>query len=274
MSGPQINPATVSDRVQVEAPIAPLTLPIQFYNQLTQNTTTPSVKNVQRVKAANIAPITLTNFTDGQEGQEIIVKGDGFTSVDISSTLAPTGGLHLLDANAIYRFVLLDGIWHESNAIGPTGATGPPGPAGAVGPQGDPGPAGADGISSILDRETFTISTANLAPGATESSFIELVPRVDLYSIEAENCRVVFYATALAALMDAGRGAGVHAPSGKGIFAEFGFASLDTILCSPIAPLVNGDVPKTSKIYYSITNTDIVSRVVNVTILYLPIEAP
>ena len=79
----------------------------------------------------NTAPITITNFVGGQDGQEIRILGDGFTSIANNSTIhTSTGATELLVTNAYYSFLLYKNIWYEhidttTSGSGGGGGTGP-----------------------------------------------------------------------------------------------------------------------------------------------------
>lgn len=107
------NPILISQQQQIEAPQSQLVLPYQFTG-ISIGKVEPSVLNITRLKFQNAAPITVTNFLNGQEGQNIIVLGDGQTSIDATATVIPLFGVgHILDVNMIYKFILFDGIWYE-----------------------------------------------------------------------------------------------------------------------------------------------------------------
>lgn len=105
------NPVLIPEQQQVEAPSSQLVLPYQFTGE-SASVVIPNVKNITRLKFKNTAPLTVTNFSNGQEGQELIILGDGQTSVANNANLI-TGGAHLLNLGEIYRFVLFDNKWYE-----------------------------------------------------------------------------------------------------------------------------------------------------------------
>lgn len=77
--------------------------------------TTPVVSNVDAWKCLNVAPVLITNFRGGQEGQPIKILGDGQTSVDHGTFIfTNTGADKLLDTGLVYTFTLFDGIWYEN----------------------------------------------------------------------------------------------------------------------------------------------------------------
>lgn len=115
-STPQTNgqPKIIHDQQQIEAPETHLILPTRFVGQLAIGSINPSVKNVEKWKAANTVAINITNFRDGQEGQELSILGDGFSTVNNNTKIVTnTGADKLLAAGHLYRFTMFDGVWIE-----------------------------------------------------------------------------------------------------------------------------------------------------------------
>lgn len=74
-----------------------------------------SVLNTNRVRLRNTGAQLLNTFTNGQQGQEIKVLGDGFTTaVNSTSIRTNTGANKLLAANRVYTFTLFDASWVEN----------------------------------------------------------------------------------------------------------------------------------------------------------------
>lgn len=87
----------------IEKPVASAGLTLTVINVL----------NVERIKFANTGAVTVTNFTDGQNGQEIILLGDGNTTVQHNTHIkTSTAANVLLAANRIYQFVQFDQVWY------------------------------------------------------------------------------------------------------------------------------------------------------------------
>lgn len=104
---------TIRDRQQVEAPTSNLLLPIQYVGTLTIGSATPSVKNCERWEAKNAGAVNIVDFKDGQPGQVIKVRGDGFTTVNHNVKVKNnTGANKLLAANKVYTWTKFD-IWIE-----------------------------------------------------------------------------------------------------------------------------------------------------------------
>lgn len=83
--------------------------------------TTISVLNVERVRLMNTGSVTVTNLTNGQEGQSVIFLGDGFTTFANNSNIATnTAANKLLAAGATYTFTRIANKWIESAASAST----------------------------------------------------------------------------------------------------------------------------------------------------------
>jgi hypothetical protein len=77
--------------------------------------TTISVLNVTRVWLKNTGAVTVTNLTNGQEGQEVKFLGDGFTTIANNSTVkTSTGANKLLAVNKVYTFTRFNSVWVEN----------------------------------------------------------------------------------------------------------------------------------------------------------------
>jgi len=108
----------------------PISLPVRFFSsvsfsELPENpvlnaplsNTTPSVLNVERVKFANTGAVTVTDFLYGQEGQNILVLGDGFTTIQHGALIKTnTAANKLLAVNAVYSFTRISSVWIENAA--------------------------------------------------------------------------------------------------------------------------------------------------------------
>ena len=98
----------------------------QYVSKLKKGSTTPSVKNVENWQAINTGAILVTNFLDGQDGQKILILGDGFTSVTHGTKIFNNAGVtKLLAANLLYMFQRRAGIWYElADVVGAGGGGG------------------------------------------------------------------------------------------------------------------------------------------------------
>lgn len=98
-----------------EAPITHLVLPKQFVGKVKKTVTTPSVKNVERFITENSAPVTITDFLDGQDGQRLWILGDGQTTLDHGTKMFMAGGADLLlAADKVYNFIRMNGKWYQT----------------------------------------------------------------------------------------------------------------------------------------------------------------
>lgn len=126
-------PQQVHDELHVEAPIRHIVLPVQYLGEL-EVSATPSVLNVNHWKTKATAPITITDFDKGQNGQTIFVKGDGFTTVSHNANIKTNVEMaKLLTAGRVYQFtaifddVLNKNIWYENTGGGSGGGSSVPG---------------------------------------------------------------------------------------------------------------------------------------------------
>lgn len=109
-----IIPDVISQDQQIEGNTRQLTQPVIYVATFGIGDTTPSVKNVNRWKGSGQV-VTITDFKDGQEGQELQVLGDDNTTIqDYSngSNIVMLGAADILIVSrTIYKFTLFDGLW-------------------------------------------------------------------------------------------------------------------------------------------------------------------
>lgn len=75
---------------------------------------TLSVLNVTRVKLGATSPGSLTDFTNGADGQTIYVVGDGNTTITHGTKIVTnTGANKLLANNSLYIFIRVGTVWIE-----------------------------------------------------------------------------------------------------------------------------------------------------------------
>lgn len=81
----------------------------------TDQSATPSVADGSRFTIANTVPTTITNFTNGYDGQTIYTLSTGTTTTfKNNSTIAPISGTDtLMTTNKIYKFLLDGTVWRE-----------------------------------------------------------------------------------------------------------------------------------------------------------------
>ena len=90
-------------------------LPIEYVSDIIAGDTTPTVLNCKLFTLQNAAPLSVTYFDDGAEGQTIKLLGDGFTTIVNGAALKVNIGANkLLLANIIYTFTLINGVWYEN----------------------------------------------------------------------------------------------------------------------------------------------------------------
>lgn len=95
-------------------PITFNVLPKEKQQKFKASDTTPSVLNHKYWIANNTGAVTVTDFDEGAECQEIIILGDGFTTVANGTPIKTnTGANKLLAVNRVYRFVRFNSIWVE-----------------------------------------------------------------------------------------------------------------------------------------------------------------
>lgn len=81
--------------------------------------TTLNALNITRLKLANTGAVSVTTLSSGQDGQNILILGDGFTTFAVSGNIVTTTGVaKLLALNTVYSFTYLDDKWYEQNAGG------------------------------------------------------------------------------------------------------------------------------------------------------------
>jgi hypothetical protein len=107
-------PIRIADPVEFAGPVKFEELSETPLELVPRSDTTPSVLNLTRLRFINAIPVTVTNFVGGQEGQYIIVVGDGQTTLQNSPNIFTTSGANLLLSNGrVYAFVRTAGVWRE-----------------------------------------------------------------------------------------------------------------------------------------------------------------
>lgn len=81
---------------------------------LTAGTSTPAVAGLTSVIASNTSDVTVSNFTKGVNGQRILIRGDGKTTLQHGATIQNTSGADLLlSPNTWYRYIRVAGVWAQ-----------------------------------------------------------------------------------------------------------------------------------------------------------------
>lgn len=107
-------PERVSNERIIEAPETRLVLDKRMVGKFPVGATTVSVLNVEYWIAQNTGAVTITNFTNGQEGQHLYIQGDGNTTLQQGATIETIAGANLLLANnKAYHFVRLSNVWRQ-----------------------------------------------------------------------------------------------------------------------------------------------------------------
>jgi len=75
---------------------------------------TPSVKGSDTYACSNSKPTTITNFTDGREGQVIFVRLDENTTIAARQGIRPAGNAELTGTpHTVIGFALIGGVWEQ-----------------------------------------------------------------------------------------------------------------------------------------------------------------
>lgn len=105
-------PQRITHEQVFESPATFLVLPKEFVGSF--KTATPGVLNVTRFRCTNTAPTNVTNILNGQEGQQILLLGDGnSTLVHGTNIFNQSGANELLASNKAYHYVRLNGKWYQ-----------------------------------------------------------------------------------------------------------------------------------------------------------------
>lgn len=113
--------------MHVEAPMRHIVAPIAYLGEL-DAVSEPSVLNVNHWKTQATAPVTVTNFEQGQHGQTIWIKGDGFTTVSHNANIKTnTEESKLLTSGRVYQFTNIEDVWYEATGGGSGGGSSVPG---------------------------------------------------------------------------------------------------------------------------------------------------
>lgn len=105
----------ITDPVEFVSTVTYAQIPEQPILTGPKTVTTISVLNVTRIRCSNTGAVTVTNFTGGQQGQEIKFLGDGFTTVANNTAIKTnTAANKLLATNKVYTFTLFGTVWVEN----------------------------------------------------------------------------------------------------------------------------------------------------------------
>lgn len=114
LSRPSGEPYQVATPFEFLGPVTFFELPERKVDD-SLNETTPSVLNKERLQFINDSATSVTDFLDGQEGQELIIYGDGQTTLvhDTDLLITNTAANKLLAAGAVYYFIRINNVWRE-----------------------------------------------------------------------------------------------------------------------------------------------------------------
>lgn len=105
----------IADAVLFKSTVEFAELPVQLIAKFAPGQDFPSVLNGTRFIANNSSAANLNYFKDGQEGQEIKIRGDGFSTIVASAIMHTNTGLNkLLAINKVYTFTQFLSIWYEN----------------------------------------------------------------------------------------------------------------------------------------------------------------
>jgi hypothetical protein len=91
----------------------PVVIEKQYVRKFKDGDTTPSVKDVKKCKCGTTV-VTITDFDDAQDGQEIFILGNANTTVSHNANIKTnTGANKVLAADKVYIFVNFNGVWIE-----------------------------------------------------------------------------------------------------------------------------------------------------------------
>jgi hypothetical protein len=117
LEGPQTGEIKqISNPIQFLSTVQFSELPSNPVQTPQNSATTVSVLNITRLKFTNTGAVTVTNFLSGQDGQNILILGEGFTTVANNANIqTSTGANKLLVANRVYSFTLFGAKWYEAS---------------------------------------------------------------------------------------------------------------------------------------------------------------
>lgn len=85
-----------------------------YVNTFKNGDTTPTVKDL-KIHMCGTSVVTITDFDDGYDGQEIKIKGHGNTTIANNANIKTnTGGNKVLVVTKVYTFTLFLGVWYEN----------------------------------------------------------------------------------------------------------------------------------------------------------------
>ena len=114
LSTPTGNLLRVADPVRFEGTVQFAELPEQPIDEVEVGELTPSVLNITRLHFSNTTKTVITNFLYGQEGQEIILLGEGHTEVANNANIVNHSSSDVkLTAGAAHKWCFMLGKWRQ-----------------------------------------------------------------------------------------------------------------------------------------------------------------
>lgn len=107
-------PEQIQHEQIIETPTRYLVLPTKSVGKILKTQTTPSVKNIEHWVAQNTGAVAITDFVEGQEGQDLFILGDGQTTLTHGTKIFLTGAANLLlAADTVVHLKRLNNKWYQ-----------------------------------------------------------------------------------------------------------------------------------------------------------------
>ncbi|MCI4437880.1 MAG: hypothetical protein JHC33_13820, partial [Ignisphaera sp.] len=149
---------------------------------------------------------------------------------------------------------------------GPTGATG------SIGTTGITGITGTTGTTGVYARTSNHFTTSSVPANSTTTQSISLAKTAELLTLTTDYpAWIRIYGNSVSMVADSGRLITVDPVSNSGIYLDI-LTTAGTYYLSPIVMFTNLDISLSNTAYISVTNKDITSRAITVTLNYLPLE--
>lgn len=104
----------IADPVRFEGTVVFAELPEQPVDDVEVGELTPNVLNITRLAFYNTVKTDISNFLNPQEGQHIILLGDGHTEILNNANISNHSAAAVkLDAGVAYSYVYMNGKWRQ-----------------------------------------------------------------------------------------------------------------------------------------------------------------
>lgn len=146
---------------------------------------------------------------------------------------------------------------------------------GGSGTSGGGGSSSGGGSTNPIQAVQASFQTSLLVPGAVFTGTIQLSQSFQLLSVSTTSAsRVQMYATRIAQMQDASRGLDDAPPAGimQNLLSDVALDTAPYRWSFQNRVAANADTPQTNMVYVTVTNLDVLSDVVTVTLLYVPLE--